>query len=180
MKLIKKALYFSAKAHDGQYRKGGTVPYISHPVFVAFGVQKYTNDEEIVAAALLHDVLEDCVSVTQEILNEEFGANITRMVLEMSSDSNEAYTTWKEKKEAYIHLVKNASPDTLLIIAVDKMQNGQAYFEALRKGIDVNQFFRGSPDEYKWYFDSIFQILGSRLGNDNPVVKDFSEFMSSI
>jgi len=83
MNNIKKALYFACEKHDGQYRKGGRIPYIAHPVLVVFGVQKYTSDEDVIATALLHDVLEDCPDVSIDILQKEFGDRITNLVKEM-------------------------------------------------------------------------------------------------
>ncbi len=171
--LTKKALCFAAEKHDGQYRKGGRVPYIVHPVQVAFGVSKYTDDEEVVAAALLHDVLEDCDNVSVGLLRKEFGNRVTQIVNEVSLLKNKKHTTWKEKKLSYLKKIKKASKSALVIIAVDKMQNLQAYFNALKKmGTAGMLDFKGTPDEYHWYYTEIENILVSRLGK-HPAVKDY-------
>ncbi|MFA5828390.1 MAG: HD domain-containing protein [Candidatus Shapirobacteria bacterium] len=56
---IRKALRLAAVQHDGQYRKDGVTPFIIHPIEVAMIVSEYTDNEDIISAALLHDVLED-------------------------------------------------------------------------------------------------------------------------
>ena len=65
--MIQKAAVFAAKAHDGMMRKGSKIPYIYHPMEVALIVAQMTDDPEVIAAAYLHDVLED-TSVTPEEL----------------------------------------------------------------------------------------------------------------
>lgn len=172
---IKRALYFAAQKHDGQYRKGGRVPYIVHPVLVALSLSEYTDDERIITAALLHDVLEDCSDVSLAHLQEEFGQHIAQLVDEVSLVEEEEYATWKEKKMAYLEKIKTASPDALIIVAIDKMSNLQAYFSALReKNENVISHFRGTPDDYRWYYAEIGNILKSALG-EHQIVKDYFE-----
>lgn len=174
--LIKKALCFAAEKHDGQYRKGGRVPYIVHPVQVAFGVSTYTNNEEVIAAAFLHDVLEDCSNVSVDLLREEFGNKVTQIVYEMSLDKYVEYKNWKEKKKLYLAKINEASEEALVIVAVDKMSNLRAYFDALRnKGAnEIARYFGGTPNEYRWYYEEIGNILVSTLG-EHPVAKDYME-----
>ena len=66
--MINKAIEFATKAHEGQYRKGTKRPYIVHPIEVGDIVAAMTKDEEVISAAVLHDTIEDCAGVTQEIL----------------------------------------------------------------------------------------------------------------
>ncbi len=178
--IIKKALYFSAEKHDGQYRKGGNVPYIVHPVQVAIEVGMYTNDPEVFAAALLHDVLEDCPGVSVELLEQEFGVRTAQMVSEVSFVGDTKYTTWKEKKEAYLSKIKEASKESLIIVAVDKMLNLESYFNALKKRghQELEGFFGGTPDEYIWYYGAIEKILTSKIPTE-LVVKDYLNKLNS-
>ena len=57
--MIKKAAEFAKRAHDGVYRKGTQIPYITHPMETAAIVTAFTDEPEMIAAALLHDVIED-------------------------------------------------------------------------------------------------------------------------
>lgn len=177
---VKKALYFAAQKHDGQYRKGdGHVPYIVHPVQVAFNASTYTDDEKIIAAALLHDVLEDCKEVSFDLLQKEFGIRTAELVDEVSFIENKKYTTWKEKKQDYLKKIKHASKDALIIVAADKTSNLRAYFDALKEnGDSLVKNFGGTPDEYFWYYGEIGNILISVLG-DHPIVKDYTETLQS-
>ena len=63
--MIGEAAAFADKAHKGAFRKGTKIPYITHPMETAVIVSAFTDDEEIIAAALLHDVMEDA-GVTME------------------------------------------------------------------------------------------------------------------
>ena len=175
--LIKKALYFAAEKHDGQYRKGGIVPYIAHPMLIAFGVRSYTEDEEIISAALLHDVLEDCAGITMSLLEKEFGNRVAKIVNEVSLDNDKKYKTWRDKKEAYLEKIKNASADAMIIIAVDKMNNFKSYFDGLRDGIDMSGF-SGSTDDYRWYYSAFLDILISKM-EDHQVTKDYLSLWNS-
>jgi len=76
--LIQRAFEFAAKAHEGQTRRSGE-PYITHPLAVAEIVASLELDEESIAAALLHDVLEDC-GVTYVELEQRFGKEIASLV----------------------------------------------------------------------------------------------------
>ena len=73
-----KALELSLEAHEGQTRKSGE-PYIVHPILVAAITAKISNDETMVQAALLHDVVED-TSYTIEKLEDEFGEDVSHLV----------------------------------------------------------------------------------------------------
>jgi (p)ppGpp synthase/HD superfamily hydrolase len=169
--LIKKALYFAAEKHDGQYRKGIIVPYIVHPVSVAFDVCLYTKDDEIISAAFLHDVLEDCADVTFSVLEKEFGNRVAKMVDEVSFSHDKKNKTWREKKEAYLEKIKNASRDAMLIVAVDKMNNMKSYFDGLKDGIDMSGF-GGNTEDYRWYYSTILDNLTSKISN-HKVTKDY-------
>ena len=85
--MIQKAALFAAKAHEGMMRKGSQIPYIYHPMEVALIVAQLTNDPEVIAAAYLHDVLED-TSVTPEELGAAFGSRVLSFVQAESEDKS--------------------------------------------------------------------------------------------
>lgn len=88
--MIDKAMEFATKAHEGQFRKGTKRPYIVHPVEVGDIVSTMTGDEEVIAAAILHDTIEDCPQVTEEILRKEFGDRVTALVMHESEDKSKS------------------------------------------------------------------------------------------
>ena len=177
---IKKAVYFASEKHDGQYRKGTKVPYFAHAVLVAFGVLKHSHDEQIIAAAVLHDVLEDCPNVKKNEIKKLFGSKVSRMVEEVSAPiyDNKKGKTWKDKKQTYIKKIKEASKASLVIVASDKITNMQGYFDAVQsRGIDVvSKFFSGSLEDYFWYYNEVLIILQSNIGK-HPIVKEYKKIL---
>lgn len=174
---IKKALCFAAEKHNGQYRKGTFIPYIIHPVQVALGVSTYTNDEEIITVAFLHDLLEESAEVSIALLQKEFGDRVASMVNEVSYVLLEKSKTWKEKKELYLKKIKKASKDALIVVAVDKICNMQTYFNILReKDKKITHDLRGTKDEYLWYYDAVYKVLISKFGN-NQLTKDYNKML---
>lgn len=76
--LVEKAYFIAKKAHEGQFRFSGE-PYIIHPVSVAIILYNLGMDGESMAAALLHDVVED-TDMTKENIQEEFGEDVANLV----------------------------------------------------------------------------------------------------
>ena len=67
--IIQKALTKAIELHENQTRKGSdNVPYVVHPVEMAIILSRFTNDEDLIAAALLHDTLEDCEYSKEELI----------------------------------------------------------------------------------------------------------------
>lgn len=83
---VTRALAFATKAHEGQTRKYTDEPYINHPMEVAEILLPYGFGPHVIAAALLHDVIEDC-GVTYEQILDEFGWEVADLVLEVTDVS---------------------------------------------------------------------------------------------
>ena len=89
--MIDKAIAFATKAHEGQLRKGTNLPYILHPMEVGMIVSRMTDDNEVIAAAVLHDTVEDCDGVSLEMIREEFGEKVARIVTAESEDKAKSW-----------------------------------------------------------------------------------------
>ena len=173
--LIKKALYYAAEKHDGQYRKGTKVPFIVHPVLVAFTICRYTHNEDTIIAAILHDIIEDCdISITE--LTNLYNQKVSNMVEELSLPKSKKLekNVWRKKKQEYISHISKASKEALIIVAVDKMVNMEAYFNYAITGQTklLNKLFEGTLKDYFWYYEKVFQILELNIKN-YPVTKDY-------
>ena len=83
--LLERAVAFAAKAHSGTFRKATRIPYIVHPMEAAAIVATLTDDEEVLAAAVLHDVIEDTGHSAEEIAGK-FGERVARLVLAESEN----------------------------------------------------------------------------------------------
>ena len=120
--MIRKAAEFATKAHEGALRKGGKLPYIYHPMEVAQLVALMTEDEEVIAAAYLHDVLED-TKVTAQELGHVFGSRILALVQAETEDKS---LTWQERKAHTIYHLKHAPQEVKILTLADKLSNMRA------------------------------------------------------
>jgi (p)ppGpp synthase/HD superfamily hydrolase len=128
--LVAAALEFAGKAHAGQTRKGDGSPYIVHPIEVARLVYEAGFRETVVAAALLHDVVEDCgVSVAE--LEELFGAEVAALVATLTAgESVEGYEAGKDDHRAAVGW---AGSPASAIYAADKLANLRSLSAAYRE-----------------------------------------------
>ena len=102
--MIEEAAAFAAQAHHGTFRKGTQIPYITHPMEAAVIVSGFTDDPEMIAAALLHDVVED-TGVTEEEIRERFGSRVACLVANETEDKTKS---WRERKGATIQHLQSA------------------------------------------------------------------------
>lgn len=161
--MVEKAIRFATKAHEGQFRKGTDRPYIVHPLEVGKILSEMTADEEVIAAGILHDTIEDCKEVTEEILRQEFGERITTMVLHESEDKTKS---WKERKSTTIEKLKTAPLEVQYIGLADKLSNIRdidrdypIYKEEL-----WNRFRMKDKQIIGWYYKEIQKSLQSLKG----------------
>jgi (p)ppGpp synthase/HD superfamily hydrolase len=119
--LISRALAKATEAHAGQIRNGsGGLPYIEHPRMVAATLAAQGYDETTLAAALLHDVVEDS-DTTVEDLRSAFGDAIADLVAALSDD--ESIESYRERKDEHRGRVAGVDGDALAIYAADKLTN---------------------------------------------------------
>jgi len=122
--LIRAALATATEAHAGQIRNGaGGIPYIDHPVAVAELLAAHGWPDEVLAAALLHDVVEDS-EATLEDLRAEFGDRVAELVAALSDD--ESIESWRERKAEHRERIGGAGPRALAIYGADKLTNVRA------------------------------------------------------
>ena len=97
MELVSEAIAYAVKVHDGMRRKESDVPYIIHPLEAAVIVSTMTDDQQVIASAVLHDVVED-TDVTIEEIEERFGKRIRDLV--ESETENSSNSLIKERSTA--------------------------------------------------------------------------------
>jgi guanosine-3',5'-bis(diphosphate) 3'-pyrophosphohydrolase len=119
--LAAEAYEFAARAHEGQDRKGDGSPYIRHPVEVARLLHREGVDDEVtMAAAFLHDVVEDSDTTLDEI-RDSFGDEVTAIVEAMTEDKS--IEPYKERKEHHREQVAAFGAGAARIYAADKLAN---------------------------------------------------------
>ena len=119
--LINKAIYFAKKYHDGQLRKSGE-PFYSHPLEVAYMISDYNLKTDVIAASILHDVVED-TEVTINMILETFGQRVAEMVNRLTRDRPDG--TKLSVKEIIRMAYKNGDKEVLLIKIFDRLHNLQ-------------------------------------------------------
>jgi len=130
----KEAWDFAKDLHKDQIRKFINKPYfIAHVQKVNGIVKQYTTDEDILCAALLHDVIEDCFEdpdVGHHILEEKFGKRVANIVMELTSSKEEIEEEYDTKADYLIVKMLNMSSDSLTIKLADRLQNISDAFTA--------------------------------------------------
>ncbi len=162
--MIDKAIQFAVVAHEGQYRKGTNIPYIVHPVSVGFLLQSIGCDEEVIAAGILHDTVEDTNTELDDI-EYEFGESVASLVLSVSEPDKTL--TWEERKTHTIESLKQANEDTLVITLADKIHNLRTlFFDWQQNGEEVWEKFNRGREKQKWYHESVYEATGKRPKNE--------------
>ncbi|MEX1054662.1 MAG: HD domain-containing protein [Rhodothermales bacterium] len=182
--LIEAAIELSSQWHDQTYRKKRwrkapfdvpadeilRVPVMAHVTAVAMNVQRAGWEEEVVAAAFLHDVLEDANRYGQRLLGEvlrmELGDGVlgyVREVTEQQFDANERRREWRERKADYVQQIRTGTTQASAISLADKLHNLWSINQALEKGIDVfaadqhGKGLRGGPEEHLWFYEAVLK-----------------------
>ncbi|HEX4306248.1 MAG TPA: HD domain-containing protein, partial [Solirubrobacterales bacterium] len=139
--LIGRALDKASAEHSGQVRNGsGGLPYVEHPRMVAATLAERGYADEILAAALLHDVVEDS-DTTVEDLRTEFGEEIAATVAALSDDGS--IESYRDRKDEHRARVVDFDGDGLAIYAADKLANMTTLHAAIgAEGLQV-------ADEYE-------------------------------
>ena len=153
--LVEKALTKAIELHTGQVRKGnGKIPYVVHPLEVGIIVARYTNSPGLVAAAILHDTVEDC-NYPVEDLEEEFGSEVKNLVGLLTEDKSMA--DWAERKTEHIFRLRT-NQDAYFIKSADALANMRSLVEVLKdEGALVWDRFSAPKDKKMEYFKVILQ-----------------------
>ena len=120
--LTRDALAFAARWHEGQTRGTGSTPFLTHPVEVACLLHEAGYSDEVVAAGVLHDVLED-TEVEQAELEARFGSEVARLVAAVSDDP--AIEDDAERKAALREQVAHAGERAAAVFAADKVSKAR-------------------------------------------------------
>ena len=163
MELVSEAIAFAVKAHDGMRRKKSEAPYILHPMEAAVIVGTMTDDQNLIAAAALHDVVED-TDITIEEIEERFGRRVRELVEAETEDKRADLPpdqTWRIRKEESLNELKNADDIAVLMVWLgDKLANMRAIYRDFKvEGVAMWQRFNQKDvNEQAWYYRSIVEL----------------------
>ena len=163
MELVSEAIAFAVKAHDGMRRKHSSLPYILHPMEAAVIVGTMTADQDVIAAAVLHDVVEDA-GISMEEIEEKFGERVRQLVTSETEDKRAERPpaeTWRIRKEETLAILKNTDDiDVLMMWLGDKLANMRSIYRDFK--VDGHnlwlRFNQKDPAEQAWYYRSIAKL----------------------
>lgn len=161
--VLDKAIVFAVKAHAGTERRGKGFPYIVHPLEAVEIVATMTTDQELLAAAALHDTVED-TSVTLDDIRREFGDRVAKLVEEESDVFMEGVSeadSWHERKQAAIDRLSHASRDAKMVALGDKLSNARIiYRDFVQKGDKLWSIFHVTDvKEHEWHYRGLASSL---------------------
>jgi len=165
MESVVEAVKLATELHRRQRKKQPIVPdipYLGHLLEVAGIVQTNGGDETAVAAALLHDAIEEQGAAARERIRDTLGQPVLDLVEACSESETFPKPPWRERKEAYLKLVEAASVSALLIMVADKLQNSRALLRRLHLQ-GTEGWGRPSREEKVWYTQSLVQAMRRRL-----------------
>ena len=172
--LLDRAITFAVKAHQGMERKGKGFPYVVHPMEAVCIVATMTNDQELLAAAALHDVIED-TDTTADDLKKEFGERVA-MLVEAESDDKTGGSkaeTWHQRKQDTLDRLRNADRDIKIVTLGDKLSNMRAIaHDYAVLGDELwNRFTVKDPAEHAWRYHALAEALNDL--SDTDAYKEF-------
>ena len=180
--LLDRAIIFAVKAHHNSERRGKGFPYIVHPMEAVEIVATITSDQELLAAAALHDTVED-TDVTLEDIRHEFGDRVASIV-EAESDKNiegvSETDTWMERKQAAIDRLRQAPLDAKIVAMGDKLSNMRAiYRDYMTKGDSLWQIFHVSDKSvHEWRYRKLAESLSDL--SDTFAYKEFTGLIDKV
>ncbi len=163
MELVSEAIEFAVKAHDGMRRKKSKAPYILHPMEAAVIVGTMTDDQNLIAAAVLHDVVEDA-DISIEEIEKRFGERVRELVESETEDKRPNLppeATWRIRKEESLAALKTTKDIAVLMVWLgDKLANMRAIYRDFKvEGESMWQRFnQNDPSEQAWYYRSIVEF----------------------
>ena len=169
--LLDRAIEFAVRAHHNTERRGKGFPYIVHPLEAVAIVATLTSDQELLAAAALHDVVED-TPVTLDELRREFGGRVAFLV-EQESDKfvtgvSES-DSWRERKQAAIDRIASTSYDAKMVAMGDKLSNMRTLAADYKVMGDKlwNRFHApNGKDDVAWYYHALAEALSELAGTE--------------
>jgi myo-inositol-1(or 4)-monophosphatase len=165
--LLDRAIIFAVHAHHNTERRGKGFPYIVHPLEAVEIVATITPDQELLAAAALHDVVED-TDITIDQIRAQFGNRIADLVHAESDQINgELFNgeneeeTWHARKQAAIDRLAAASRDAKIVAIGDKLSNMRAIARDYKEKGDAlwSIFHVKDKASHAWHYRSLAASL---------------------
>jgi (p)ppGpp synthase/HD superfamily hydrolase len=163
---LSKAFEFARRVHDGQFRKGTTIPYLTHPMAVCAMALTFGASEDEAIAALLHDTAEDGGGEAVLVaIRKAYGPEVEAIVRACSdslTDDPEQKAPWPERKQHHLDGLASVGRSVRLVAASDKLHNLQSILTDLQtEGPNLWNRFKAGPKDQFWYYNSCLELLGA-------------------
>jgi myo-inositol-1(or 4)-monophosphatase len=180
--LVDRAIVFAVKAHAGTERRGKGIPYIVHPLEAMTIVSTITADPELLAAAVLHDTVED-TDVTIGDLRAAFGERVAALVASESdsfTDDTGRILDWKERKVLALRRLTAATRDEKIVTLGDKLSNMRAIardYAALGEDFWL-RFHVKDKASHAWRYRALAEALGELA--DTAAYQEFVRLINQV
>jgi (p)ppGpp synthase/HD superfamily hydrolase len=177
---IEQAIRAAAVLHHGQERKGSMpFPAITHLISVALILHDYTDNEDVIVAALLHDTVEES-DYTLEELETDFGGKVREIVEALTEPPStpEKKISWLDQKKQYAVQLKKGPKEAVMVAAADKAHNFRTiveeYYEAPERFLTD---FGKNQEERLEAYQTIANVINNRL--EGPLLDEFNHVFES-
>ncbi len=170
---VRSAVRFSIETHElhqKQKRKGKDIPYITHPLTVGLILARAGASDEVIAAGILHDTIEDSVQehkVTRAMIEERFGATVADAVDAVT----EVRTTnvWKEVKQQALEHTKTLSGPALWVKTADVISNvSEILDDHTRTGDAMFNHFAAPKVDFIANYRAVIEALLAQWSKESP------------
>ena len=180
--LLDRAIIFAVNAHHNTERRGKGFPYIVHPMEAVEIVATITPDQELLAAAALHDTIED-TDVTVEDIRREFGDRVAELVHAESDQFTEGVSeedSWHDRKQAAIDRLAAASLDAKIVALGDKLSNMRAIWRDYQvKGDEIWKIFHVTDKaSHEWHYRGLAASLADL--SDTFAYQEFVRLLEDV
>lgn len=180
--IVDRALRLAVEGHEGTVRKGTNVPYIVHPMEAMIIVSTMTDDQELMAAALLHDAVED-TGITLDDIRRELGPRVAALVDSETDREVEGLShveSWQHRKQAAVDRLASASRDVQMVALGDKLSNMRAMARHLQEQGDRlwQRFNEKDPARHAWYYRQLVASLAPL--SDTAAYREFADLVEQV
>ena len=174
------ALCYVADLHAQQRRKVSGEPYLAHLLAVVAIVMEHGGNEDEAIAALLHDAVEDQGGrVTLEDIRRRFGPSVADIVEGCTDAMGSPKPPWRQRKEAHLAHLREASASVRLVVAADKLHNAASLVrEYRRRGESLWASFHGGRDGTLWYYRAMTDALKQIAAT--PIVEELDRTVREL
>ena len=181
--IVDKALKFAMEAHRGQIRKCSAMPAIMHAMEAAVIAATMTTDTDVMAAALLHDTVEDTDVIKEQVL-QEFGPKIAALVESETEDKHDemsAQDSWLlRKREAIESLHRETALQPKILWLSDKLSNMRSIYRMHREQGDRiwEHFHQRDPAMHEWYYREVAKAID--VLRDTAAYEEYTQLIDKV